>query len=66
VPEVSHENFLLDFKAVAERGEGFKPAIANKNLHKISNDNGVRVVNSSTSENLFVKSTMSTKRFPHF
>jgi hypothetical protein len=32
-----------------------------QSLHKISNDNGVRVVNFATSINLIVKSTM----FPH-
>jgi hypothetical protein len=35
--------------------------IGNDNLHGISNDNGVRVVNFATSKNLIVKSTM----FPH-
>jgi hypothetical protein len=35
--------------------------IGNESLHKISNDNGVRVVNFATSKNLIVKSA----RFPH-
>jgi hypothetical protein len=39
----------------------FKPTIGNKNLHKISNDNGVRVVNFATSKNSVVRST----KFPH-
>jgi hypothetical protein len=39
----------------------FKPTIGNESLHKISNDNGVRVVSFATSENLVVKTTM----FPH-
>jgi hypothetical protein len=30
----------------------FKPTIAYKSLHKISNDNGVRVVNFATSKNV--------------
>jgi hypothetical protein len=33
----------------------------NENLHEISNDNGVRVVNFAISKNIIVKSTM----FPH-
>jgi len=39
----------------------FKPTIGNESLHQDSNDNGVRIVNSATSKNLVVKSTM----FPH-
>jgi hypothetical protein len=35
--------------------------IGNESLHEISNDNGIRVVNSATSKNLRVKSMM----FPH-
>jgi len=43
------------------RGNIFKPTIGNENLHKDSNNNGVRIVNFATSKNLAVKSTM----FPH-
>jgi hypothetical protein len=39
----------------------FKPTIGNESSHEISNDNGVRVVNFTTSKDLVVKSTM----FPH-
>jgi hypothetical protein len=35
--------------------------IGNESLHRISNDNGVRVMNFATLKNLIVKSTM----FPH-
>jgi hypothetical protein len=38
-----------------------KPTIGNENLHEISNDNGVRLVNFATSKNLRFKSKM----FPH-
>jgi hypothetical protein len=38
-----------------------KPTIGNESLHKISNDNGVWVVNFDPSKNLRVKSSM----FPH-
>jgi hypothetical protein len=49
------------FSAKVGREYTFKPTVGNKTLHKISNDNGVRVVNFATSKNLFVKSTV----FPH-
>jgi len=39
----------------------FKPTIGWESLHQDSNDNGVRIVNFTTSKNLVVKSTM----FPH-
>jgi len=39
----------------------FKPTIGNESLHQDSNDNGVRIVNFTTSKNLVVKNTM----FPH-
>jgi hypothetical protein len=40
------------FDAKVGRENVSKPTIGNDNLHEISNDNGIRVVNSSTSENL--------------
>jgi hypothetical protein len=52
---------LGDFNAKVGRQEIFKPTIWNESLHEISNDNGVRLVNSATSKKLTVKSTM----FPH-
>jgi hypothetical protein len=53
-----HMTILLgDFSAIVGREDIFKPTC----LHKISNDNGVIVVNFATSKNLTVKSTM----FPH-
>jgi hypothetical protein len=39
----------------------FKPAIGNKSFHEINYDNGVTEVNTATSKNLAVRSTM----FPH-
>jgi hypothetical protein len=57
-----HTKILLgDFNAKVGREHIFKPTIGNESLHKIGNDNGVRVVNFATSKNLTVKSTM----FPH-
>jgi hypothetical protein len=52
---------LGDFNAKVGRVDTFKPTIWNESLHEISNYNGVRVVNFSTSKTLTVKSTM----FPH-
>jgi hypothetical protein len=52
---------LGDINAKVGKEDVFKPTIGNESLHKISNDNGVRVVNFATSKNLTVKSTM----FPH-
>jgi hypothetical protein len=55
-------NILLgDFDAKVGREEIFKPTIGNENLHEISNYNGIRAVNFTTSKILSVKSTM----FPH-
>jgi hypothetical protein len=33
----------------------FKPTIGNERLHQDSNDNGIRVLNFATSQNLVVK-----------
>jgi hypothetical protein len=52
---------LGDFNAKVGREDIFKPTIGNESLYEISNDNGVRLVNFATSENLRVKSAM----FPH-
>jgi hypothetical protein len=49
-------NILLgDFNAKVGKEDIFKPTTVNESLHKISNDNGVRVVNFATSKNLTVK-----------
>jgi hypothetical protein len=57
-----HMKILLgDFNAEVGRDEIFKLTIRNESLHKISNDNEVRLDNFATSKNLIVKSTM----FPH-
>jgi hypothetical protein len=57
-----HLKILLgDLNAKVGREDVFKPTIGNENLHEISNDNGITVVNFATSKNLIVKSTM----FPH-
>jgi endonuclease/exonuclease/phosphatase family metal-dependent hydrolase len=48
-----------DFNAKVGRDDIFKPTIGNESLHKISNNNGVRVVNFAKSKNLIVKSMMN-------
>jgi hypothetical protein len=53
---------LGHFNAKVGREDTFKPRIGNKNLHEISNDNGVRVLNFPTSKNLTDRSTMFTHR----
>jgi endonuclease/exonuclease/phosphatase family metal-dependent hydrolase len=50
---------LGNLHAKVKREDIFKPTVGNKSLHEISNDNGVRVLNFATSENLTDKSTMS-------
>jgi hypothetical protein len=52
---------LGDFNAEVGREDIFKLKIGNECSHKISNNNGVRVVNFATSKNFVVKSTI----FPH-
>jgi hypothetical protein len=48
-----HMNILLeDFNAKVGREDIFKPTTWNENLHKISNDKGVRTVKFATSKNL--------------
>jgi hypothetical protein len=49
------------FNAKVGREDIFRPIIGNESLHEASNDNGVRVVNFSTSKTLIVKSIT----FPH-
>jgi endonuclease/exonuclease/phosphatase family metal-dependent hydrolase len=56
---------LGDFDAKVGRKDIFKPIIGNESLHEASNDNGVRVVNFTTSKNLIVKSTTRPHRDIH-
>jgi len=54
-----HMKILLgDFNAKVGRENIFKPTIGNESLHQDSNDNGDRLVNFVTTNNLVVKSTM--------
>jgi hypothetical protein len=58
-----HMEILLgDFNAKVGWEDIFKATIGNGSLHKISNYNGVTVVNFATSKNLTFKSLMGTKR----
>jgi len=57
-----HMKILLGgFNANVGRENIFKPTIGQESPHQDSKDNGVRLVNFATSQNLVVKSTM----FPH-
>jgi hypothetical protein len=57
-----HMKILLgDFTAKVGREDILKRTVWNERLHEISNDNGFRVVNFTTSKNLIIKSIM----FPH-
>jgi hypothetical protein len=57
----NHTKMLLDLNTKESKEDIFKPPIWKDRLHKISNDNGVRVVNFATVKNLIVRSIM----FPH-
>ena len=60
-----HIGILLgNFIAKVGRENIFKPKNGNDSQHRDSNDNGVRMVNFATSENLCVKNTMFSYR--HF
>ena len=52
---------LGDFNAKVGQEDIFKTIIGKESLHKTSNDNGVNLVNFTTSKDLIVKSTT----FPH-
>ena len=60
-PKYDMKILLGDFNAKVGRENIFKSTIGNESLHQDSNDNGVRIVNFATSQNLVVKSKM----FPH-
>jgi hypothetical protein len=60
-PKYHMKNLLGNFNAKVGKEDIFKLTIGNESLHKISNDNGVRLVNFATSKGLKVKITM----FPH-
>jgi hypothetical protein len=54
-PKCNMKILLGDFNAKVGRVDIFKPTIWNENLHKISNNNGVRLVNFAIFKNLRVK-----------
>jgi len=53
---------LGDFNAEVGRENIFKPTIGQESLRQDSNDNGVRLANFATSQNLVDENTM----FPHW
>jgi hypothetical protein len=58
LPKCHMKIWLEDFNATAGGEDIFKQIIKNENLHEISNDNGVRVVNFTTNKSFSVKSKM--------
>ena len=60
-PNYHTKIMLAYFNPKVGREYIFKLTIQNETLHQYSNDNGVRIVNFTTSKNLDVKSMM----FPH-
>jgi hypothetical protein len=61
-----HTNILLEeLNVKVGKEDTFKPTIENESLHKISNDNGVRVINFGILKILTVKSTMLPHRNIH-
>ena len=60
-PKYQMKMLLGEFNAKVGRQNIFKRTIGQESLHQDGNDNGVRLVNFTTSKNLVVKSTM----FPH-
>jgi hypothetical protein len=56
---------LEDFNAKVDKDDIFKPKIGNWNLHEISDNNGIRVVNFATSKNLTVESIIFPYRNIH-
>jgi hypothetical protein len=56
---------LGDFNTKVGKEDLFKLIIGNESLHKVSYDNGVRVVNFATSKNVNVKSTTFSHRNIH-
>jgi hypothetical protein len=63
-PKYHMKILLLDFNAKAGKEDIFKPTIRNESLHEISNDNGVRIVNFSTSKNLSQKYHVTKSQHP--
>jgi hypothetical protein len=61
-PEYHTKILFGDFNAKAWSESIFKPTIGNESLCKDCNDNGVRIVNFSTSINLVVKNTIFLHR----
>ena len=57
-PKYDMKILLGDFNAKLEGKDIFKQTVGNESLHQDSDDNGVRIVNFATLNNLVVKSTM--------
>jgi hypothetical protein len=60
-PKYGMKILFEDVNAEVDREDTFKPTTGNDSLHEISNDNEVGTVNSPTSKNLIIRSTMFHK-----
>jgi hypothetical protein len=61
-PKYHMKMLLGNFNAKVGTEDIFKPTIRNESLHEISNDDGVRLVNFATSENLSQKYNVPTSQ----
>jgi hypothetical protein len=61
-PEYHTKILLGYFNAKVGKGDIFKQINGNERLHKISYDNGIRVVNFATSKNLSQKYNVPTSQ----
>jgi hypothetical protein len=57
-------NILLDLNTKVVTEDIFKPTIRNKTLYEMSNTNGVRLVNFSTSKNISQIYNVPTLHYP--
>ena len=57
-PKYNMKILLGDFNAKVGTEDIFKPIIGQESLHQDNNDNGVRIVNFTTSKNLVVRAMM--------
>jgi len=64
-PKYRMKMLLGDCNAKVGRENSFKPTIGQESLHQDSNENGVRLVNFATSQNLVVKSMIFPYRNIH-
>jgi hypothetical protein len=61
MPKKRHKKIIIgDLNAKIGQEEIFKPIIGKYSLHKISNDNGFRLIDFASTHNMVIGSTIST------